>query len=151
MSGKAIRETLAALGVIASMVFVGLEIQQNNKLARGQARQALAELNQDWLVLMAGEDMNALWEKVWASEEELARDEWLRGSMLMTLQLRRMENVFFQWREGLVDESALGSYGLQTAARDFAVPRFKLYWVDEDWRSGFDPGFVEFLENQALN
>ena len=47
MSGKAARETLAALGMIASMVFVGLEIQQNNQLARGQARQALAELNQN--------------------------------------------------------------------------------------------------------
>ena len=31
MSGKAIRETLAALGVIASMVFVGVEIQQNTR------------------------------------------------------------------------------------------------------------------------
>ncbi len=29
MSGKAIRETLAALGVSASVVFVGLEIRQN--------------------------------------------------------------------------------------------------------------------------
>jgi hypothetical protein len=34
MSGKAIRETLAALGVIASMVFVGLEIQQNTVASR---------------------------------------------------------------------------------------------------------------------
>ena len=30
MSGKEIRETLGFLGVIGSMVFVGLEIRQNN-------------------------------------------------------------------------------------------------------------------------
>ena len=30
MSGKALRETLTALGVIASMAFVGWEIRQSN-------------------------------------------------------------------------------------------------------------------------
>ena len=43
MSGKAIRETLAALGVIASMVFVGIEIQQNSATQRAQTRQAIAD------------------------------------------------------------------------------------------------------------
>ena len=43
MSGKAIRETLAALGVIASMVFVGLEIRQNTALARAATRHALTD------------------------------------------------------------------------------------------------------------
>ena len=41
MSGKAIRETLAALGVIASMVFVGLEIRASNTHARAAAYQEL--------------------------------------------------------------------------------------------------------------
>jgi hypothetical protein len=36
-----VRETLAALGVIASMVFVGLEIRQNNNLAQAAAYQAI--------------------------------------------------------------------------------------------------------------
>ena len=39
MSGKAIREALAALGVMASMVFVGLEIRQNTIVARAAAYQ----------------------------------------------------------------------------------------------------------------
>ena len=41
MSGKAIRETLAALGVIASMVFVGMEIRQNTAVARASAHNDL--------------------------------------------------------------------------------------------------------------
>ena len=52
MSGKAIRETLAALGVIASMVFVGLEIRQSNVQARAAAYQAIgiasAEAHDNW-------------------------------------------------------------------------------------------------------
>ena len=149
MSGKDIRESVGLLLIVASMVFVGVEIQQNNNLARGQARQALAELNQEWLVLMSDAEMSALYEKVWETDAELTTLEWIRGSTLMTLLLRRLENVYFQYSEGLVDESALGSYGLQTAARDLGVDRFHRYWVEEDWRSGFDPGFVQFLETEA--
>ncbi len=39
MSGKAIRETLGFLAVVASMVFVGLEIQQNTRALRATAIQ----------------------------------------------------------------------------------------------------------------
>ena len=36
MSGKDIRESVGLLLIVASMVFVGVEIQQNHNLARGQ-------------------------------------------------------------------------------------------------------------------
>ena len=41
MSGKAIRETVGFGAVVAGLVFVGLEIQQNNKLAQAAAYQAI--------------------------------------------------------------------------------------------------------------
>ena len=67
--------------------------------------------------------------------------------MMMVLDLRRLENVFFQHKEGLVDESALRSYGLQDM--DMAAPRFREWWVDKNWRAAFHPDFVEFLEGSA--
>ena len=41
MSGKAIAEALAAMGVIASMMFVGMEIRQSNAQARAAAYQSI--------------------------------------------------------------------------------------------------------------
>ena len=41
MSGKAVRETFTSLGVIASMIFVGLEIRQNTMVARAAAYQEM--------------------------------------------------------------------------------------------------------------
>ncbi len=41
MSKKAIRETLAVLGVVASLIFVGYEIRQNTIAARAAAYQAI--------------------------------------------------------------------------------------------------------------
>ena len=41
MSDKGVRETLAAVGVIGSMLFVGWEIRQNTMVARAAAYQEI--------------------------------------------------------------------------------------------------------------
>ncbi len=43
MSGKAVRETIGFLAVVAGLVFVGLEIRQGTTVARAATRQALAD------------------------------------------------------------------------------------------------------------
>jgi hypothetical protein len=62
MSGKAVRETLAALGVIASLVFVGMEIRQNTSVARAETRQALTDLyTQFHLAMATNPTLNQQW------------------------------------------------------------------------------------------
>ena len=139
---------LANIGVIVTLLFVGYEVSQNTRVARGEARQALADLNQEWLVLLSQDsEFNTLWNKVWLTHEELSPAEWSRGKFMMLLHLRRIENVYFHWDEGLVDESALHSYGLQRAEY-FKTDRFNQFWFVEDWRAGFDDDFVDFLEEK---
>ena len=53
MSRKAIRETLGFLAVVASLVFVGIEIQQNTSAIRGQTRQSLNADYREWQMAMA--------------------------------------------------------------------------------------------------
>jgi len=69
--------------------------------------------------------------------------------MMMTLFLRRLENVYFQHTEGLVDESALQSYGLQDLTSLMKGERFEWYWQDRGWRSDFHPDFVAYIEGEA--
>ena len=45
MSGKAIRETLGFLAVVASLMFVGLQLRQSNEWAKQEALQSHIE---DW-------------------------------------------------------------------------------------------------------
>lgn len=147
-------EIVAAVGVIVSLLFVGFEIRQNTAVARGQARQDLASLNQEWLLTMAQDpDFEALWHEAWiadpASPEddsaELTAAEERRAWFIMTMHLRRLENVYLQYREGLVDASALNSYGFASVAI-FRRPQFNRYWYERNARNGFDDGFVAFLE-----
>lgn len=144
MSAQAVRESVAALGVVASLVFVGLEIRQNTAVARGQARQELAALNQEFLVLMAQDTaFNALWRRGWRDDVELTAMESSRAIFMAIINLRRMENVYLQYREGLVDESALRSYGLGTSYFT-ETNRFRDWW--RNGRDGYHPDFVAFFE-----
>lgn len=141
------RELVAASGVIISLVFVGLQIRQNTAVARGQVRQELAALNQDFLSHLTDDELSRIWIRAWETEDELEleRPEALRASVLMTMSLRRFENVYLQFSEGLIDESALGSYGLQRT-HVFASSRFRKLWMDQ--RAGLDPGFVTYFEGR---
>jgi hypothetical protein len=148
MSGKAVRETLAALGVIASLVFVGAEIRQNTAVARGQTRQDLAALNQEWLVLHAADpEFGDLFNRAWLQEAELDTPDTRRSRFMMRIQLRQLENVYLQFAEGLVDESALRSYGLQTSSL-YETERFRDFWITRDERRAYDPDFVRFFEER---
>jgi len=139
MSGKAVRETLAALGVIASMVFVGLEIQQNTRAIRGQTRQALNADYQGWYMMIATDD--SLWEEYNASFP--SNGAGTQAGHAMFARLRNLENVFVQWQEGLVDESVFISYGWRgnPAWRGAA---FREWWPSR--RDSFDPDFVAAFE-----
>lgn len=148
-------EIVATIGVILSLLFVGYEIRQNTAVARGQARHDLAALNQEWLLALGQDaEYESLWYRFWELGEGTAEnpgailtpDEKRRAWYIMTMHLRRLENVFFQFREGLVDESALASYGFASVFL-FQRPQFAVYWYEQNSRAGFDPGFVAFLEN----
>lgn len=146
-SWAAVRETVGFLGVVASLVFVGLQIRQNTSVARAQSRQDLASLNQEWLILLSTDSMfRQTFQKAWVDvSDTLTPDEVVRASWAMRLNMRRLENTYFQFVEGLIDESALNSYGFQ-AAPLFRSRKFQEWWKPE--KNAFDPGFVQMFEER---
>lgn len=152
MTKEAIRETVGVLGVVASLLFVGLEIRQSTAVARGQTRQELEAMNQAWLAQITGDPFYSdLWYRAWVTDGLIEPEEEYRASMMMTQFMRRLENIYFQHAEGLVDDSALRSYGLQDIGAFFAMPRFPGWWIEAGWRERFHPDFVEFVERQAAS
>ena len=147
MSGKAVRDTLGVVGVVASLVFVGLEIRQNTAVARGQTRQEMALHFQDWLELRASSaELDDLFYGAWVEEIELTEGEVRRAVLLMRMFLTRLENVYLQVGEGLADDSALRSYGWG-AGQYFQGARFQRWWSPGQ-RANFDPAFVAYFNQR---
>ena len=143
MSAKTIGETLAALGVIASLVFVGLEIQQNTAVARAQTRQALTEdLREFIMTLAADETLFEVYHNRFDTGYEGTLDD-RRATYVMYARLRMVENVFLQVREGVVDESIFLSYGWSDQPL-FMTSDFREWWPLQ--RSRFNSDFVAAFE-----
>ena len=138
------KELLAATGVILSMLFVGFEIDQNNRVARAQIRTDLAALNQEMLILNS--TVPEYYELVTKSDsgEALTVEEERRSFFIKTINMRRLENVYFQYKEGLLDEAGLNGYGMSIGARLFESLDFLDFWANA--RLAYDLEFVEFIE-----
>ena len=143
MSGKTIGEILAALGVIASLVFVGLEIKQNTAVVRAQTRQALTEDLREFIMTLAADpSLFEAFHNRFRSDYEGTLDD-RRALYVMYARLRMVENVFLQVQEGVVEKSIFLSYGWSDQPV-FMAPYFHEWWPDQ--RSRFNPDFVAAFE-----
>lgn len=142
MSKAAIRETIGFLGVVVSLLFVGLEIRQNNAIASAQTRQALAsEYREFWLSLAFSGQLEEV------SGPALAGSD-TKASIVQWVRMRLLENVYDQYREGVVDESVFLGYGWR-GDPEFKTSEFSEWWAQR--RDRFDPGFVsEFEKRQGI-
>ena len=138
--------TLAAgVGVILSLIFVGLELRQATQVARAQTRQGLADRNGEIISLIAGNpELAEAWALRWQPEmavenPELSPRAFVQSGWAMFGLLRHLENVYLQVVEGVVDESVLDSYGFRDN-HQFTTSQFAEYWRLR--RVRFDPRFV---------
>ncbi len=108
--GRAIAEFVTAIGVILSLVFAALAIRQNTSSVRAQTRQQLSDAAAQFNLALATTDLGPLWRR-FAIGDSLTDDEMSRVSPAIVTAVRNMENVYLQTREGVIDQSALVSYG----------------------------------------
>ena len=113
MSSTAVRESLAAIGVIASMVFVGLEIRQSNSQARAAAFQeigiATAESHRDARGRIAELNLDAVW-----TPERLSswtRSDWELHWRQWVEIMRLYETLQLQVEQGILPEEAVDRLG----------------------------------------
>lgn len=147
MNGKTLRESLATIGVIASLAFVGTEIRQNNQLAEAAAYQELGIATaDDWLEVALSPELNSLyWERIragddpawWATLTQAERDQM--ASVLVST-FRMFENVYRQVELGLLPPEALQTMGWTTTIQD-GPPTI---WPD--LRPFMDSTFIAFIE-----
>ena len=124
MTGKHLGESLAAIGVIASLIFVGIEIRQNTNAVRGAT---LLSVSQQSLELaMAGIDNPELRAAFTAaSNETLSPEERDLMSWFYASKLRADENRFRQVQLGILDASTFQQLSNHRAYQFLA---FGDYW-----------------------
>ncbi len=142
MSKKAIRETLTAVGVVASLIFVGYEIRQNTIAARAAAYQAI------------GIATAAAWDS-WAQDRQFSMirqktadtmdaTDWVQYATKMTVFARLGETVLLQIEGGLLPPDAMERLGYRGWLETFENPKTACIWPSI--RPGVSTSFREYVE-----
>lgn len=143
----AISNIAGTLAVTLTVVYLAIEVKRSTRATYSQtyqfATQALGEM-----AAICGESKEKarVFSVGMAHPEQLAEDEYLQFAYLGVSLFRRYENVYFQYKTGMIDEDFWEGH------RDnllwfFHRPGTQVWWQER--RLSFSKSFREFLEATA--
>ena len=128
MSGKAIRETLAALGVIASMIFVGMEIRQNTTAIQTNTSQGVFTQYMDGArPVMENPELAELIVRADTAPGSLSLADSLRYNLYLGFEINIYESVYINVAQGTM-ESGVASGWLRGMSRWVCRPGGEGFW-----------------------
>ena len=134
-----IAEIIAAIGVIFSLIFVGLQINKGNQETRAATNQATTDAEAFLIATMANHSNT--WDKVSTGVPLESGAETREGILLYNLMMVETENRYHQFHSGFLDAS-LWESRLSILQPTVKLPIFKI------WRTslGARAHSAEFLE-----
>jgi hypothetical protein len=140
----AVAATVSALAVALSVVYLALQIRRNTRATHSQtyylATTALAEAA---ALIGTSPKITRIYRIGLGHPEELTEDEFMQFALLGISQFRRYENLFFQYRAGLVDDDFWSGHR-ENILWFFHRPGMQAWWKDK--RLAFSKSFREFVE-----
>ena len=146
-SGTALRETLAALGVIASMAFVGLQIRDSNVQARAAAYQAIGIATSEFHRSFDSR-MNRLTTEAAYPEavQKWSLADWETVRRMWLADLRMLETILLQVDQGLLPPDAMSRLGYNWGAV-LKDPDIACLWPELETRVG--SGVRQYIEDST--
>lgn len=121
-------EFVAGIGVVISLLYVGMQTRQNTMALRGSAQQTWSQISGDLLQDLYGNaELAALFQRV-ANDLEPAGDvDRFRFHVFMLRLVRNAEGLAYLYERGLVDPDVWGAY-IASTKQYMALPGFR-GWV----------------------
>jgi hypothetical protein len=132
---------VANVAVVGGILFLAIELRQNNELLRSESRQAL--IANDVASLTTNVEHTDVFAKLVAGDSLSAEDQ-LRLSFMFALDLRNREFEYFQYVNGLLDEETWLAY-LNVIRINHSTELGRKWW-DQIGRRFVDPQFADLVE-----
>jgi len=135
---------LANIGVIAGIVFLAVEVQQNTSMMQAQTRDAMTEKLVDWYAAISSSEFTV--QSFWNSRAGTPGSELeQRAFLFMALgNIRIWENEWYQFQNGLFDETEFEARIKQWPSV-INAPGYRRAW--EATKETHSPDFVEYIDS----
>jgi hypothetical protein len=136
-------EILGALAVVLSLVFVGVQIRENNRATKSAMASASVDSLSAWYVEIANnEQSSALMVHYLSDPNSLSVEKRFQATMNLHGLLLIFQNAFYLANEGTLEQSILYSM-TETVLGIKEQPGFHLYWKQR--KSIFTGGFQDYI------
>jgi hypothetical protein len=143
----AIAESVGAFGVVASLLYVGLQVRQNTRSVRAATYETLARSSGEFLSpLVEDPELASRFEAALADWASIDAAERAQVNYLFIQLFRLWENAFFQRQAGTL-EPTLWEAWRHVMVSYFHQPGIQAWWPAR--RSAYSSTFREFLEESA--
>jgi len=140
----AIANLLAEVGVIATLIYLAIQIRQNTKAVRSSSIQNLVQsFSTTAQAAVENEYIIPLLLKANAGSEALTQEERARVHFWFIMTFRRFEGVYLQRDLGIVDAEVIDGFERSHIAI-LASKSAQQWWTDS--KEIFNSGFVSYLE-----
>ncbi len=142
---SAISGILAAIAVALTVVYLALQIRKNTLATYSQTHYhttiALAETAS---AIASSGELSRVYRVGLSTPDQLDEDSLFRFALIATSQFRTFENLFFQYRSGLVTEDFWIAHR-ENILWFFHRPGMQVWWKEK--RLAYSKAFREFLES----
>ena len=137
-------ELLGTLGIIASLIFVGLELRQNTLATTSETINGLRDGATTFSLTLASDPELALLHQRWTQgETDFTEVETARIGGVVFAFLRTIEAAYLQTALGIVGDDVLRGYGISSSPT-VQNDNFRALWPTI--RHRFNPEFVADFE-----
>ena len=141
-----IAEITSAIAVVISLIYIGLEINQNTVAVKANTHQSMIDYGREQSeILLTNEALADLVEKAEIHPEALTARERSQFYEFTSWRLATWEGVFMNHEHGLVDEEVWrgwdGYYRLLTLDK----PGYAAFWRDN--RTAYYAPFIDYIDS----
>jgi len=146
---SAIAEILSSIAVLATLVFLVVEIRQSNDAVRANTYQGMAAMTVDFNAqFFENPEVSEFIARTASEDYELSASEAVRLRAMISASYRVMNNTWFQYEVGTITEQQVESL-LYPAILNFRRRgRMRLEWEKGEDRLLLDPDLVEYMDKE---
>ena len=142
-------QIVSAIAIIASLIFVGMQVRQATQAVRNSSSQAHSAIyTQIVSTLIENADFASIWRRGLADPSAIDEDEWIRFVAYVSALFRFYEASRVQWLHGQLDEEHWQTIEGQIKTLG-AQPGVEAWWkIRGHWHSS---AFVAWFEGLDLS
>jgi hypothetical protein len=139
-----IGELLGGIGVVASLVYLAIQIRQNTRTVRGSTLHLNTEIWASLFVRLADPGIAQAYVAGMLGRADIRPLHYTQFFFICRAMFVAFENQYYQMRQGVLDPDTYAAYQRSISTQFLAFRGFRLWWRQS--RAVFSPAFVAHVD-----